>query len=141
MAEAILRFSGGDHFESLSAGSHPAGFIHPLAIEALAQLNVPLYPDQRSKSWEEFAGRRVDVVITLCDSAAALPCPVFAGANVRVNWLLPDPAYHVGTIEERVQFATSIARRLRAKVEGLVALDWSLDRAEIEKRLAFLAEI
>lgn len=140
MAEAILRQIGGDRFEALSAGSKPAGFIHPLALDALAALQVPV-GDPVSKSWDEFADKPIDVVVTVCDAAAAEACPVFPGAALRAHWSLPDPVYHPGTDEERLAFAIAVAQRLRAKIEGLVALDWSAQPKELQRRLQFLGEI
>jgi len=140
MAEAILRHLGGDAFEALSAGSHPAGFVHPLAIEVLRRLEIPL-GDPVSKSWNEFARDAVDVVITVCDYAAAEVCPVWPGDPIKAHWSLPDPAYHGGSEEECLEFALRVAKRLHAKIEGLVQLDWSSPRRDIERRLAFLAEI
>ena len=140
MAEALLRAIAGDRFEALSAGSHPAGYIHDTAIEAMRRLDIP-FAGQASKSWDEFAETAVDVVITLCDSAAAETCPVWPGDPIRVHWSLPDPAGHPGTKEERADFAVTIARRLRVKIEGLVNLDWSADRTTLTERLTRLGEI
>lgn len=139
MAEAILRHVAGDRFEALSAGSHPAGFIYPLAAAAMQHLGIPM-DGQESKSWDEFADREVNVVITLCDEAAKETCPVWPQNPLTAHWSLPDPAFQPGTEEERLEFAIHIAERLRVKIEVLVALDWSRDRAEIAERLASLAE-
>lgn len=140
MAEALLRQIGGDGFEALSAGSHPAGFVHPLALEAMRRMDVPV-ANLVSKSWNEFADRPVDVVITLCDDAAEEPCPVWPGDPIRVHWSLPDPAYFVGTEQDRIEFTMRIAERLSAKIRGLAALDWTRGRGAVEERLEFLGEI
>lgn len=140
MAEAMLRLVGGEAFESLSAGSHPAGFIHPLAFEVLQRLHVPV-GDQQSKSWDEFTHKSIDAVITLCDAAAAEPCPTFGGEAMRAHWSTPDPAFHPGTVEERIEYAMLIGRRLMAKIEGLVRLDWSAERAAFEQQIRFLGDI
>jgi arsenate reductase len=140
MAEAMLRQLGGDRFEALSAGSHPAGFIHPLAIDAMSRLNIPL-ASQTSKSWNEFFDTRLDVVVTLCDAAASEACPVWPGSPMTAHWSLPDPAFHPGTDDERLEFTLLIAERLRTKIAGLVGLDWAGDRAELKQRLGFLGEI
>jgi arsenate reductase len=140
MAEAMLRQLGGDRFEALSAGSHPAGFVHPLAIDAMSRLNIPL-TNQTSKSWTEFVDTRLDLVVTLCDAAAGQPCPVWPGSPLTVHWSLPDPVYHPGTDDERLAFTLLIAERLRTKIAGLVSVDWSRDRAELKRRLEFLGEI
>ena len=135
-----MRHLGGDRFEVHSAGSHPAGFIHPLAVECLTRLSVPMI-DLRSKSWDEFLQTPVDAVITLCDSAAAETCPVWPGAPIRAHWSIPDPTYHLGVADERIEFALRIASRLQTKIQGLVDLDWSVNPQEIQKRLEFLGEI
>lgn len=140
MAEAILRHLAGDRFESMSAGSQPAGFVHPLAIEAMKRLHVPLQ-DARSQSWDEFADAQLDVVITVCDAAASQTCPVWSGAPIATHWPVPDPSNHLGSDEERIEFALRIAQRLRLKIEALIDLDWSVDRAELTQWLSFLGEI
>lgn len=140
MAEAILRHLAGDRFEALSAGSYPAGYVHPLAIEAMGQMNIPM-EDPVSKSWDEFANAPVDVVITVCDAAAGETCPTWPGNPITAHWSLPDPAYHLGTEEERVEFALRVAQRLHTKIQGMIDLDWSADREELTKRLQFLGEI
>jgi len=141
MAEAILRHLGAPRFRAISAGSKPAGYIHVLVGDALKAVNVPLNSDQTSKSWDTVAGEALDVVITLCDAAAGETCPVWAGAPIRAHWSLPDPAHHPGTDQDRIEFATRVAQRLRTKIEGLMSLDWSADRKELQRRLQFLGEI
>ena len=140
MAEALLRHIGGDGFLVLSAGSHPAGFIHPLAIQALGALDVPM-EGQASKGWDEFTQTPLDVVITLCDAAAAETCPVWRGSPITTHWSLPDPSYYLGTGEERVAFAVRVAERLRTKIQGLIDLDWSMTPDDVKRRLEFLGEI
>ncbi|UCE59210.1 MAG: arsenate reductase ArsC [Phycisphaerales bacterium] len=140
MAEALLRHLGGDRFAALSAGSQPAGFVHPLAEIAMERLNVPV-ADQTSKSWDVFATTPIDVVITLCDAAASETCPNWSSSPITAHWSLPDPTFHLGDEAERVEFAVRVATRLKAKIRGLVDLDWSADRDDLLKRLEFLGEI
>lgn len=140
MAEAILRHLAGDRFEALSAGSHPAGFIHQITVETMQRMEVSL-EGQASKSWDEYAQTPVDAVITLCDDAAREECPVSHGDAIRVHWSMPDPVSHFGSDEERLEFSLRVAERLRTKIEGLVDSDWSVSRAELTKRLEFLGEI
>jgi arsenate reductase len=140
MAEAILRHLSGKKFRAHSAGSRPAGFIHPLAVHALTVLRVPL-GELTSKNWNEFGQTQIDVVITLCDSAAKESCPFFPGTRFNAHWSLPDPAFHVGNEAERASFAVSVAQRIRAKIEGFVAIDWESPTEEIAARLRFLGEI
>ena len=140
MAEAILRHLAGDRFEALSAGSHPAGFVHPLAIETMRRLNIHM-EEQSSKGWDEFTEEPMDVVVTLCDEAAGKACPAWPKDPITAHWSLPDPACHPGTEEERMDLALRVAQRLRTKIEALIELAWSTDRNELTKRLKFLGEI
>lgn len=139
MAEAILRHLAPDAFEVLSAGSHPAGFIHQLAVDAMRLMNIDL-GDQYSKSWNEFTELHIDVVITVCDAAAEL-CPVFPAATLRAHWPLPDPAYHPGTPDERIEFAILTARRLQSKIEAMINLDWTQPKEHLERKLNQIGEI
>ena len=135
MAETLLRQIGGDRFESLSAGSHPAGHIHALAELAMERMGFAT-AGQRSKSWDEFADAQVDVVITLCDSAANEPCPIWPGAPLTVHWPHPDPAGLMGDEDERIAAAVRVAATLRRKIEKLVALDFArTDRGELRERI------
>ena len=140
MAEAILRHLGGGRFTVHSAGSKPAGFIHPLAIHALSVMRIPL-GELESKSWNEFSDKPIDVAITLCDSAAQESCPIFSGTKFKIHWSIPDPAFHLGKEAERADFALLVAQRIRAKIEGLILIDWKAPSDEISKRLRFLGEI
>jgi arsenate reductase len=142
MAEAILRHLGGGRFTAHSAGSKPAGFIHPLAVQTLSAMGIPL-GNMESKSWDEFAANEkpIDVVITLCDSAAKEPCPNFPGTKFKAHWSLPDPAFHVGDDSERAAFALLVGQRIHAKIEGLLRVDWTAPPDEVTKRLRFLGEI
>jgi len=140
MAEAILRQVGGERFAAFSAGSQPAGFVHGLAVDALAAIGVSI-GEAKSKSWDEYAGTEFDAVITLCDSAAAEACPNFSGRTIRAHWSTPDPAMHVGTDQARLEFAVLIAQRLRNKIQRLTEIDFSAPREQVEQRLRFLGEI
>ncbi|HEY3243639.1 MAG TPA: arsenate reductase ArsC [Phycisphaerae bacterium] len=124
MAEAILRHVGDERFEACSAGSQPAGFIHPLAVRTLESLDVPLDSAARSKSWREFADDPPDVVITVCDAAAEEVCPVWPDAPLTVHWSLPDPVYYPGTDAERLDFARRVAEELKSRIERMLTLDW-----------------
>ena len=140
MAEALLRHIAGERFDASSAGSHPAGFVHALAVEAMRRMKVP-FGDPTSKSWNEFAQTPFDVVITVCDAAARETCPVWPGAPITAHWSLPDPVYHLGTDEERVAFTILIAERLRTKIQAMIELHFSIEPTELQRRIAFLGEI
>lgn len=100
LAEAMLNDGsiGRGQFRAFSAGSHPRGAVHRLALELLAQQQVST-PDLRSKSWLEFAGPdapTMDFIFTVCDSAANEACPVWPGHPVTAHWSVPDPAAVTG---------------------------------------------
>jgi arsenate reductase len=140
IAEAILRHLGGENFEAHSAGSSPAGYVHPLAIEALTRLHVPL-GEPVSKSWNEFAQSDMDVVITVCDAAAGEACPIWPGDPIRAHWSLPDPVGHPGSSQDREAFALTVAERLKSKIKAMLDLDWSKPRAQLQQQIARLGEI
>jgi protein-tyrosine-phosphatase len=123
MAEAILRHVGGERFEALSAGSRPAGYVHPLAIRTLEEMGIPV-GEARSKSWDEFAYQPIDVVITLCDSAAKEPCPVWPGAPLRTHWPVPDAISAAADEAELHELSRQVATRLHKKIQRLVKMDW-----------------
>lgn len=94
LAEAILSREGMGRFKAFSAGSHPKGQVHPVAIDVLRNLNYNV-GNFRSKGWEVFAedgAPRLDFVFTVCDDAAAEVCPLWPGQPMSAHWGLPDPA-------------------------------------------------
>lgn len=99
MAEALINHLGRNRYKAWSAGSSPAGYVHPKAIETLKRHSIePGMPE--SKSWDVFAHKAFDLVITVCDQAAAEACPLFSGAPKRLHWSVPDPAKARGTPAE-----------------------------------------
>jgi arsenate reductase len=97
MAEAIVNARLGDRWQAFSAGTKPAGFVHPKALEALREIGIQ--HQGHSKRAEEFQGTDFDLVVTVCDSAAE-ECPVWLGKGKRVHHSFPDPAKAEGTDEE-----------------------------------------
>lgn len=124
IAESLLNGLGGGRFRAFSAGSHPAGHVHPLALEVLARGGYTL-EGLRSKSWDEFTrpgAPAMDFVITVCGDAAGEACPVFPGAAVRAHWGVPDPAAVEGTDAERrgaFQRTLEVMRRRVQQFTGL----------------------
>jgi len=119
MAEGLLRQKYGDRFEALSAGSRPAGFVHPLAIAAMSEIGADLSA-QHSKSVQEFLppeGTPPDVLIALCASAAR-ECPSFPAGVRRLDWPLDDPGHVTGTPEECLDAFRRTREQLRAAIEG-----------------------
>ena len=90
MAEGLINAQLADRFVAFSAGTRPAGYVHPQAIAALREIGIDI-SQQRSKSVEEFGRQPFDVVVTVCD-AAAEDCPVWLGQGQRVHIGFPDPA-------------------------------------------------
>ena len=85
---------GAGRFHALSAGSHPRGTVHPLALDTLRRHRVPA-GGLRSKSWDEFAApgaAAFDRIITVCDNAAQEACPLWPGHPATAHWSIPDPA-------------------------------------------------
>ncbi|NPV55593.1 MAG: arsenate reductase ArsC [Anaerolineae bacterium] len=89
MAEAIVNARLGERWQAVSAGTNPAGFVHPKTLAALAEIGIR--HDGRPKSVDEFRGSDFDLVVTVCDSAAE-NCPLWLGQGVKVHHGFPDPA-------------------------------------------------
>jgi arsenate reductase (thioredoxin) len=100
MAEGLARAFHGDVLDVVSAGSRPAGWVHPLAIRAMAEIGVDI-SDQESKPAELFLDQSFDVVVTVCDSAAK-DCPRWPGAKRIEHWSIEDPSW--GEDEESTRF-------------------------------------
>jgi arsenate reductase len=99
MAEALINSLGAGRYEAVSAGSNPAGYVHPKSIETLKRHGIGV-TNPTSKSWDEFTGQHFDLVITVCDAAAAESCPAVLGKHEKLHWSTPDPAKATGTEEE-----------------------------------------
>jgi len=89
MAEALVNAKLGKEWEAFSAGTKPAGYVHPKALAALAEIGI--HHQGRSKSVEEFRQDQFDLVITVCDSAAE-ECPLWLGKGKQIHHSFPDPA-------------------------------------------------
>ncbi|MBL9159228.1 MAG: arsenate reductase ArsC [Verrucomicrobiales bacterium] len=110
LAEGLLRAALGDGFEVASAGSNPAGYVHPLAIRAMEEIGIDL-AGHHSKHLDEFLDREVETVITVCGNADQA-CPVFPGQANRHHWPFDDPAHATGTEEEQL----AVFRRVRDEI-------------------------
>ena len=122
MAEALLNHDGGDRFRAFSAGSHPKGVVNRLSVQQLATAGIGTQ-GLRSKSWDEFAAPGappIDIVITVCDSAASETCPVGPGAPVTAHWGIADPA-DLGPDRQPEAFAIAFAA-LRRRISKLLSL-------------------
>jgi arsenate reductase len=110
MAEGILQKALGADFEVASAGSKPAGYVHPLAIKALAEIGIDI-SSHHSKHLDTFLSREVETVITVCGNADQA-CPVFPGQAHRHHYPFDDPAHAEG--DEEAQMA--VFRRVRDEI-------------------------
>lgn len=124
MAEALLNAQGQGRVRAWSAGSQPRGAPHPLALEVIHTCGLET-ARLRSKSWDEFtaeAAPHMDVVITLCDSAAAEACPIWPGAPVKAHWGTPDPAAVEGSDTERLAAFAAAFTAIERRIQSLLSL-------------------
>jgi len=118
MAEALARIDHGDLLDPVSAGSRPAGFVHPLARHAIKDLGFSL-DHAYSKGADKFRQEPFDLVVTVCDSAAA-ECPTWPGARHIVNWSVEDPTFLVGSDEARLAAFRATRDDLRRRLDSLM---------------------
>jgi arsenate reductase len=110
LAEGILRAAAGDILDVASAGSKPAGYVHPLAVGVMKEIGIDISA-HRSKHMNEFLDRQVETVITVCGKADQA-CPMFPGQINRHHWPFDDPAHVTGTEEEKL----AVFRRVRDEI-------------------------
>ena len=108
MAEALANAFHSDEIEAVSAGSRPAGWVHPMAVRAMNDIGVDIR-DAQSKGAEKFINEPFDVVVTVCDSAAK-DCPTWPGAKRLEHWPIEDPSY--GGYEDFVTTRDDLAQRI-----------------------------
>jgi arsenate reductase (thioredoxin) len=111
LAEGILRARAGDILEVASAGSKPAGYVHPLGIRVMAEIGIDI-SGHVSKHMNEFLTRQVETVITVCGNADQA-CPIYPGQVNRHHWPFDDPAHATGTEEEKL----AVFRRVRDEID------------------------
>lgn len=119
LAEGVLRAAASDAFDVASAGSKPAGYVHPLAIRVMAEIGIDL-AGHRSKSWNEFLSAPVETVITVCGHADQA-CPIFPGQVNRHHWPFDDPAHATGTEEEKLAVFRRVRDEIRRRFEAYAA--------------------
>ena len=117
MAEALINQLGVGRYKAVSAGSKPAGYVHPQSLETLKRHAIEA-GEPLSKSWDEFEGRNFDLVITVCDAAAAESCPVFFGQHQKLHWSTPDPAAATGSEEDINAAFDEAFAMLKARIES-----------------------
>ena len=119
MGEGILRAAGGDLFDVYSAGSNPAGYVHPKAIEVMQEIGIDI-SGHSSKSLDQYLNAGIQTVITVCGNANEA-CPVFPGMVNRYHWGFEDPAHATGTEEEVLQAFRDIRDQIKLVFEAYVS--------------------
>jgi arsenate reductase len=138
MAEVMLNHFGGGLCTAYSAGSHPTGTVHPLAIATMQDMGLPV-DGLRSKSWEEFArpaAPPLDCIVTVCDDAAGQVCPVWSGKPMSAHWGVEDPAALQGTEDEQRAKFREVALILRRRIALVLRVPLAtLDAMTIQTKL------
>jgi len=138
LAESLLTHWGKGAFIAHSAGSHPQGQVHPIAIDLLTKMKLPT-AGLRSKGWEEFAqagAPRLDFVFTVCDDAAGEACPVWPGQPITAHWGMPDPAAVARSDTDKWLAFREAFRRLESRIKVFTSLPIrSLDRVRLQQRV------
>lgn len=143
-AEALLARHGRGRFRAFSAGSAPAGRVHPRALEVLERNNF-LTQDLRSKDWHEFArtgAPQMDFVFTVCDKTAGEVCPVWPGQPMTAHWGILDPVAAKGADWEIRAAFTQAFNELQNRISIFVNLPFeSLDRLKLQERLDAIGRV
>jgi len=142
LAEAYLNQAGRERFKAHSAGSKPGSAVHPRALALLQKHRIPT-DGLRSKNWNEFSSpgaEHMDIVITVCDAAAAEPCPYWPGQPMTAHWGVPDPAAVQGNEEEQQRAFVQAYTTLSNRINLMLSLPLEkLDRLTIEQKLKEIA--
>ncbi len=116
MAEGILRAAVGDMLKVESAGSAPAGYVHPLAIRVSDEIGIDI-TSHRSKHFDEFMDKDVETVITVCGNADKV-CPVFPGQAHKHHWPFDDPAIAEGMEATKLQAFRRVRDEISERFKG-----------------------
>jgi arsenate reductase len=119
LAEGILSHAAGDLFDVHSAGSKPAGYVHPKAVQVMHEIGIDI-SHHTSKHLNDFLGKKVDTVITVCGNADQA-CPMFPGQVNRYHWGFEDPANATGADEEVLNVFRRVRDQIKLVFEAYVA--------------------
>jgi arsenate reductase len=138
MSEALINVLGQGRFNAYSAGSQPTGRVNPFAAEQAESIGYDT-SKVRSKSWDEFSqpdAPKMDIVITVCDSAAGEACPLWIGTPLKIHWGFEDPSHVDGSDDDkRAAFAHTFGL-IRARMQKLVDLPLEqYSTAELKQKL------
>ena len=142
LAEATFNHLAPAGWRALSAGSKPAGYVHPRSLALLAREGIAT-DGYHSKSWDALSVTP-DVVVTVCASAAGETCPVYLGPVLRTHWGVEDPAHATGTDAEIDAAFDTAYRILRARIEAFLALPLETlqhDRAALKAELDRIGQL
>jgi arsenate reductase len=144
MAECALNRWGRPRFEAFSAGSHPKGTVHPIALGLLQRFNYRT-DGLRSKSWDEFArpdALPLHFVFTVCDQAAGEVCPIWPGQPMTAHWGVEDPAAFVGPIDKQERLFRDVYFQLERRIQIFTSLPLaSLDRLTLQRQLEDIGKV
>ena len=132
MAESLLNELGGGRYRAYSAGSKPAGFVHPQALACLNRNRIAVF-QPHSKSWDEFTDMNLDLVITVCDNAAGETCPLYPGSPPKVHWGVTDPALAEGSDAEVAEVFQAVFESLKAHIEQFIGAVDKQDQPDVAR--------
>lgn len=138
LSEAITNHLAKGKLQAFSAGSQPAGKVHPLSLKYLEEKGISI-EGLKSQSWDDFEVEQPDIVVTVCDSAAAETCPVWFGDTVKIHWGLADPSKLDGSEAEIRDAFYKVMNTIEQRVEKLLALN--LESLSKDERLALLNQL
>lgn len=140
LSEAITNHLTKGKLQAFSAGSQPAGQVHPLSLRYLEEKGIST-EGLKSQSWDDFEVEQPDIVVTVCDSAAAEACPVWFGDTVKIHWGLADPSKLTGS-EAKIRDAFyAVMNTIEQRVQKLLELDLEpLSKAERQELLIQLTD-
>jgi len=122
LSEAMVNHLSNGRIIAASAGSQPAGEVHPLSLKYLAEAGVSI-DGLISQSWDDLEDFNADVVVTVCDSAAQEACPVWFGKAIKLHWGLSDPSKVQGSEQEvKAEFVARISE-IEERVQAMLNLD------------------
>ena len=119
MAEVIWKKLGQGDWHTASAGSKPSGYVHPLALKAIKELDLSI-EGLTSKSVDQFVDQPIDLAVTVCDNAAE-DCPALPHAGKTLHWPFEDPADATGTEAEQFEFFCNVRDQIHAKISAYLA--------------------
>lgn len=140
LSEAITNHLSNGRIKAYSAGSKPAGEVHPLSIKYLSARKIPT-EELVSQSWDVMEDVSPEVVITVCDSAANEACPVWFGNTVKIHWGLPDPSKLEASDAEVEQGFYKVMDIIETRVAAILSLTFeTMSKDELQSALQTLTQ-